>query len=97
MNLLNNRKTNILRLLCFKYVAFGNGDDNDEPKLPEERLKLELFGKVPMALISINELLILLGKRYRLVSKKKLTVVHAHGRKMHLGRPCVWGQYHVRA
>lgn len=69
MNLPNNRKTNILRLFCFKFLAFGNGDDDDVQKLPEERLKLELFGKVLMALVLINELLILLGKRYRLVSK----------------------------
>jgi hypothetical protein len=59
----NNRKTNILRLLCFKFLAFGNGDDDDRPKLSEERLKLELFGKVLMALVSINKLFILLGKR----------------------------------
>ena len=41
-------------------------------KSPEERLKLELFGRVLMALISISELFILLGKRYKLVSKKKI-------------------------
>jgi hypothetical protein len=32
----NNRKTNILRLLRFKFLAFG--DDDDVPKLSEERL-----------------------------------------------------------
>jgi hypothetical protein len=63
MNLPNNRKTNVLRLRCFKSLAFGNGDDDDGLKLPEERLKLELFGKVLMALVSINKLLILSGKR----------------------------------
>jgi len=63
MNLPNNRKTDILRLLCFKFHAFGNGDDNDVQKLPEECLKLELFGKVLTALVLINKLLILSGKR----------------------------------
>ena len=63
MNLPNNRKTNILRLVCFKFLAFGNGDDDDGLNLPEERLKLELFGKVSMALVSINKLLILSGDR----------------------------------
>jgi hypothetical protein len=63
INLPNNRKTNILRLLCFKFLAFGNGDDNDVQELPEERLKLELFGKVSMALVSINKLLILSRNR----------------------------------
>src|SRR6266403_4888088 len=55
-------------------------------------VRLEFFGEVLMALVSINELLIqsyFLGKRYRLVSKKYLTVVPPHGRKMHLGCPCV--------
>jgi hypothetical protein len=61
MNLPNNRKTNILRLVCFKFLASGNGDDDDEPKLPEECLKLEVFGKVLMAPVSINKLLILSG------------------------------------
>jgi hypothetical protein len=63
MNLLNNRKTNILRFICFKFLAFGNGDDDDVPKLPEERLRLELFGKVSMALVLIDELLILIGEK----------------------------------
>jgi hypothetical protein len=63
INLPNNRKTNILRLLCFKFLAFGNGDDNDVQELPKERLKLELFGKVSMALVSINKLLILSRNR----------------------------------
>jgi hypothetical protein len=66
MNLPNDRKTDIPRLLCFKFPAFGNGDDDDVLKLPEECLKLELFGKVLMALVSINKLLILSGKRFRL-------------------------------
>jgi len=63
MNLLNNRKTNILRLLRFKFLAFGDGDDDDVPKLSEESLRLQLFGKVSMALVSINKLLVLSGKR----------------------------------
>jgi hypothetical protein len=63
MNLPNNRKTNILRLLRFKFLAFGDGDDDNVPKLPEESLRLQLFGKVLMALVSINKLLILSGKR----------------------------------
>ena len=63
MNLPNNRKTNILRLLRFKFLAFGDGDDDDVPKLPEESLRLQLFGKVLMALVSINKLFILSGKR----------------------------------
>lgn len=63
MNLPNNRKTNILRLVCFKLLAFGNGDDDDVPKLPKERLRLELFGKVSMALVSINKLLVLSGEK----------------------------------
>jgi hypothetical protein len=54
-----------LRLLCFKFVAFGNGDDDDVPKLPEERLRLEIFGMVSMALVSINKLLVLSGKKER--------------------------------
>ena len=60
MNLLNNRKINNLRLLRFKFVAYRNRDDDDGLKLPEECLKLELFGKVLMALVSINKLFILL-------------------------------------
>ena len=69
MNLPNNRKTNNLRLLSFKFFAFGNGDDDDVPKLPEECLWPEVFGKVLTALVSINKLLVLSGKRYRLDSK----------------------------
>ncbi len=69
MNLLNNHKTNILRLLCFKFRAFRNGDDNDVLKLPKECLELELFGKVSMVLILINKLLILPRKRYKLLPK----------------------------
>ena len=63
MNLPNNRKTNILRLLRFKFLAFGDGDDDDVPKLPEESLRLQLFRKVLMVLVSINKLFILSGKR----------------------------------
>jgi len=63
INLPNNRKTNISRLLCFKFLAFENGDDNNVQELPKERLKLELFGKVSMALVSINKLLILSRNR----------------------------------
>jgi len=55
MNLPNNRKTEILRLLCFEFLGFEDDDDDDVPKLPEERLKLELFGKVLIALGLINE------------------------------------------
>ncbi len=62
INLLNNCKTNILRLLCFKFPAFGNGNDNDGLKLPKKCLKLELFEKVSMVPVLINKLLILLGK-----------------------------------
>lgn len=71
VNLLNDCKTNVLRLRCSKFLALGNGDDDDIPKLPEECLRLKLFGNVLMALVSINKLLILLGKDNRLVSKKK--------------------------
>lgn len=63
MNLSNNRKTNILGLLCFQFRAFGNGNDNDVQKLPEKNLRLKLFGKVSMALVSIDKLLILSRKR----------------------------------
>ena len=80
MNLSNNCKTNDLRLLCFKFLAFGNRNDNNGLKLPEECLKLELFGKVLMALVSINKLLILYyrGKdRDRLISKH-LTIQFTH-------------------
>jgi hypothetical protein len=63
MNLPNNCKTNILRRFRFKFLAFGNGDDDDVQKLPEERLKLKLFGNVSIALVSINKLLILSGTR----------------------------------
>ena len=59
MNLPNNRKTNILRLICFKFRAFRNGDDDDVLKLPKECLKLELLESVSMALVLIDELLIL--------------------------------------
>ncbi len=63
INLPNNCKTNILRLLCFKFPALGNGNDDNGLKLPEKHLKLKLFMKVSMAPVSINKLLILLGKR----------------------------------
>jgi hypothetical protein len=59
MNLVDNRKTNVLRHICFKFLAFGDGDDDDVPKLPEARFELKLFWEVLMALVSINELLIL--------------------------------------
>lgn len=58
-NLPNNRKTNILRLLCSEFLAFGNGDDDDIQKLPEKCLRLEPFRKALMVLVSINELFIL--------------------------------------
>jgi hypothetical protein len=73
MNLPNNRKTNNLRLLSFKFFAFGNGDDDDVLKLPE------VFRKVLMVLVSINKLLVPSEKRYRLDSKKHLIIVHTHG------------------
>ena len=53
----------MFRFLCFKFLALGNGDDNNVPKLPEECLYLEVFGKVSMVLVLINKLLVLLGKR----------------------------------
>lgn len=65
MNLPNNRKRDILRLLSFEFLGFGDDDDDDVPKLPEERSKLELFGKVLIALVLINESLIRLEKRKR--------------------------------
>jgi hypothetical protein len=65
MNLPNNHKTKILRFLCFKFLALGNGDDDDVPKLPEESLKLEVFGKLSTALVLIVKLFILSGKRWR--------------------------------
>lgn len=68
-NLSNNRKTDILRPIRFKLLAFGNGDDNDVPKLPKECLKLEIFGTVLMTLILIHKLFILSAKIYRLDSK----------------------------
>jgi len=36
LNLLNNGQTNVFSLLRFKFVALGNGDDNNVQKLPEE-------------------------------------------------------------
>jgi hypothetical protein len=62
INLPNNRKTNVFRLLRFEFFGFGNGDDYDVQKLPEERLDLEIFGTVLMAPVSIDELLVLLSK-----------------------------------
>jgi len=43
MNLLDNHKTNILGLLGLKFIGFGNWDDNNVQKLPEEHLRLENF------------------------------------------------------
>ena len=63
MNLPDNRKTKIFRLLYFEFLTYGNGNDDDVPKLPKESFQLENFRKVSMALVSINELLILLSKR----------------------------------
>jgi len=37
LNLPNNSQTNVFSLLCFKFVALGNGNDNDVQKLPKER------------------------------------------------------------
>ena len=34
-NLPNNSETNVLGLLRFKLFAFGNGNDDDAPKLPK--------------------------------------------------------------
>jgi hypothetical protein len=62
MNLPNNRETNSFGFLRFKFFAFGNGDDDNVQKLPEERLQLEIFGTVSKALVLVNKLLILLGK-----------------------------------
>ena len=62
LNLPNNGETNVFGRLRFKFFAFGDGDDDDVQKLPEERLYLEFFGKVSISLILINELLRLLGK-----------------------------------
>ena len=56
-------------LPCFMFLGFGDENDDGVLKLPEERLRLEVFGKVLMALVLINELLIRRGKRCRLVSK----------------------------
>ena len=65
MNLPNNHKTNVFSLLCFKLLTLGNGDDDNVLKLPKECLKFKLFRMVLMVLVSINKLLILLGKRLR--------------------------------
>ena len=62
LNLLNDGKANDFRLHRFKFFAYGDGDDDDVQKLPKVRLYLEFYGKVSISLISINELLILLGK-----------------------------------
>jgi len=62
LNLPNNSETNVFRLLCFKFFAFGNGDDDNVQKLPKEWLYLEFYRKVSILLVLINELLILLGK-----------------------------------
>jgi len=37
LNLLNNSQTDVFSLLRFKFIALGNGDDNDVQKLPKER------------------------------------------------------------
>jgi len=37
LNLLNNGQTDVFSLLRFKFVALGNGDDDNVQKLPEER------------------------------------------------------------
>jgi len=37
LNLPNNGQTDVFSLLRFKFVALGNGDDDDVQKLPEER------------------------------------------------------------
>jgi len=36
LNLPNNGQTDVFSLLRFKFVALGNGDDDDVQKLPEE-------------------------------------------------------------
>jgi len=38
INALNNRKTKTFGLLCLKFIAFGNGNDNDVLELPVKRL-----------------------------------------------------------
>jgi len=43
MNLSDDCKTNVLRLLSLKFSGFGNWDDDNVQKLPEERLRLENF------------------------------------------------------
>jgi len=43
MNLSDDCKTNILRLLGLKFSGFGNWDDNNVQKLPKECLRLENF------------------------------------------------------
>ena len=63
MNLPNDRETNGFRVRRFKFLGFGNRYDDDVQKLPEECLWLEIFGKISMTLVSINELLILSSKR----------------------------------
>jgi len=37
LNLPNNGQTDVFSLLRFKFVALGNGDDNNVQKLPKER------------------------------------------------------------
>ena len=36
LNLLNNGQTDVFSLLHFKFIALGNGDDDDVQKLPKE-------------------------------------------------------------
>ena len=91
LNLLNNSKTNVFRPLRFKFFAFGNGDDDNIQKLPEERLYLEFYRKVSISLVLINELFILLGKDknklfprtfdnlFTHMDKRCIAAVHAFG------------------
>ena len=62
-NLPSNRETNVFRLLRSKLIGFGDKDDNYVQELPEELSWSEHFRTVWIALVSTNELLILLGKR----------------------------------
>ena len=63
MNLPNNHKAHIFRLRRFKFLASGDGNDDDIPKLPEECLKLEVFWEVSVVLVSVDQLLILSGEK----------------------------------
>ena len=80
MNLPDNRETNGFGLLRLKSTGFGNGDNDDVQKLPEVRLRLEIYGTALMALVSIEELLILSGqKRNRLLPENMRQLDHARG------------------